>query len=68
MYFVYLKVTDANNNTAYSSSAKVTVVPVPVGDYSVSLANHTSLVQALAYSTLLCAFAAALIVVKRKRK
>lgn len=68
MYFVYLKVTDANDVSAVSSSAKVTVVSVPVGGYSVSLAKHASVVQALAYSTLVCLFAAALIVVKRKRK
>jgi len=65
---VYLKVTDANDVSAVSSSAKVTVVSVPVGGYSVSLAKHASVVQALAYSTLVCLFAAALIVVKRKRK
>jgi hypothetical protein len=68
IYFVYLKVVDANHNTAYSTSAEVIVVMAPVGGYSVSLGTHASDVQAAAYSTLVCLFAVVLITVKRKRK
>ncbi|MGD0496118.1 MAG: hypothetical protein ABSB28_08760, partial [Candidatus Bathyarchaeia archaeon] len=68
MNFVYLKVTDANNNTAYSNNAKVTVFTAPVGGYSVSLAKHATLIQMASYTALIGLFAAAIIVVKRKRK
>ena len=68
MDFVSLKVTDANNNTAYSDPAKVTVIPPPVGGYSVSLANHEASIQMACYTSLISLFAAAIIVFKRKRK
>jgi hypothetical protein len=66
--FVYLKVTDVNNITAYSNTAQVTVITPPVGGYAVSLPKHALFLQTLAYMTLIGLFAAAVIVVKRKRK
>jgi hypothetical protein len=68
MDFVYLKVTDINNNTASSGYAEVTVITPPVGGYSVSLAKHETFVQTASYMTLMGLFAAAVIVFKRKRK
>lgn len=36
IYYVYLEVTDANNNTGQSDNPRITVTPVPVGGYSIT--------------------------------
>jgi len=68
IYYVYLKVTDANNNTAQSKTARISVTSVPVGGYAISLAKQTPLTPIAVYTTLIALFAAALSLTKRKRK
>jgi hypothetical protein len=67
-YLVYLVVTDANNKVAQSNVATVFVFPVPVGGYSVSLATHASNWLITAYFALVALFAAAMSLIRRKRK
>jgi hypothetical protein len=69
VYYVFLNVTDSNNNTAVSQTAKITVVPVPpVGGYAVSFGKNSSTSPIAAYTMLIALFAAVLSLIKRKRK
>ncbi|MEM3578282.1 MAG: PKD domain-containing protein [Candidatus Bathyarchaeia archaeon] len=68
IYYVYLKVTDANNNVVQSATARISVASVSVGGYSISLAKTTPVSQMAAYAMLIVFFAALLSVVKRGRK
>jgi hypothetical protein len=68
IYYVYLKVTDANNNIAQSETARITVAVVPVGGYSISLAKQTPTAYIAAYTTLIALSAIAMSLTKRKRK
>lgn len=68
IHYVYLKVTDANGNTAQSQTARITVAHPPVGGYSISLAKQTPLTPIAAYTTLIALFATELSLTKRKRK
>jgi hypothetical protein len=69
IYYVYLQVKDANNNTAQSETAKIIVIPPsPVGGYSISLAKRTPTSQIAAYTLLITLFGVALSLRKRKRK
>ena len=68
IYYVYLKVTEVNNNTAQSETARITVISVPVGGYSISFAKKTPTSHIAAYTTLIALFVAALSLTKRKRK
>lgn len=68
IYYVYLKVTDANNNVVQSDTSRITVSSVSVGGYSISLAKQTPTTHIAAYTTLIALFAAALSLTKRKRK
>jgi len=65
---VYLRVTDANNNTAQSETARVAVSPVPVGGYSISLTKQTPTHNMAAYFMLIALFGAVISLTKRKRK
>jgi len=67
-YYVSLKVTDAAGNTAQSDPAKVTVSSVPVGGYSVSLAEDAPITPTIAYTLLIVMFGSLLSLTKRKRK
>jgi hypothetical protein len=67
-YYVYLRVTDANNNTAQSGTANVIVSGVAVGGYSISLARQTPLFNMAAYGTLIALLGLALSLTRRKRK
>ena len=67
-YYVYLKVTDANNNTVQSATAKVTVTSVPVGGYSNSLISQTPLAGLMLYAAIIALFGAALSLTRRKKK
>lgn len=67
-YFVYLKVTDANNNTVQSATAKVTVISIPVGGYSNSLISQTPLASLMLYTAIIALFGAALSLTRRKKK
>jgi len=68
IYYVYLKVTDAKNNTATSDTARVVVLSVPVGGYSVSLTGRAPTIHIAAYFALVALFGAMLSLKKRKRK
>jgi hypothetical protein len=69
IYYVYLQVKDANNNTAQSETARITIIPsAPVGGYSISLAKRTPTSQIAAYTLLIALFGVALSLRKRKRK
>jgi hypothetical protein len=67
-FFVYLGITDADNNTASSTLARVTVVSTAIGGYSVSFAKSTPTTPAVAYFGIVAFFGLALIFTKRKRK
>jgi hypothetical protein len=69
-YYVFLKVTDANNNTAQSEAARIVVSSVPVGGYSISLTKQTPVLQLQTsiYTALIILFGAVLSLTKRKRK
>jgi hypothetical protein len=68
-YFVKLKITDSEANTAESDSASVTVTEqVPVGGYSVSITQPTQTAQLASYIFIMALFGVALSVAKRKRK
>jgi hypothetical protein len=68
IYYVYLKVTDDNNNVAQSETARITVSTVPVGGYSISLTKQTPPSHVAAYIALIALFGAILSLAKRKRK
>ena len=68
IHYVYLKVTDANNNVAQSETARITVSTVPVGGYSISLTKQTPPSHVAAYIALIALFGAILSLTKRKRK
>jgi hypothetical protein len=69
-YFVYLTVTDAQNNMASSTLARVLVLgPGPVGGYSIPFSeNEPAESTVAAYLGLVILFGIALALVKRKRK
>jgi hypothetical protein len=68
VYYVYLKVTDANNNVVQSDVARISVAAVPVGGYSISLVKQTPAFHIAAYTMLIALFAVAISLAKRKRK
>jgi hypothetical protein len=72
IYFVYLKVTDVNSNTAQSVPAEIVVLTAPpVGGYSdssLSMARKTPVTRMAAYIAMVTLFAAGLSLRKRKRK
>ena len=68
IYYVYVKVTDANNNVAQSETAKITATSVPVGGYSVSLTKPVAKMPLICYTMLLAIFAVAICLIRRKRK
>jgi hypothetical protein len=68
VYYIFLKVTDANNNTVQSATARVVVTSVPVGGYSVPLVTQPPTNPATAYFALITLFGIALSLMKRKRK
>ena len=69
IYYIHLKVTDANGNVEQSETARIVVTAMPVGGYSYSLANTNSKNNLTAYYlTLITLLAAVIIIVNRKRK
>lgn len=68
IYYVYLKVTDANATTAQSDTAKVTVGTVPVGGYSVSLSKNVPTPHLINYTMVIALFGVALSLLRRKKK
>jgi hypothetical protein len=67
-YFVYLQVTDAANNTASSTLARIMVPSGPVGGYSISFAKPAQTTPAIAYFAIVALFGLAISLKKRKRK
>jgi hypothetical protein len=68
IYYVYLRVTDVNNNTAQSQTVKVVALAAAVGGYSISLAQQTPLFHMAAYAALMAFLGLMLSVTRRKRK
>jgi len=68
IYYIYLKVTDANDTTAQSDTARITVTSVPVGGYSVSLTKPVAKTPLIFYTMLLAIFGTAISLIRRKRK
>jgi len=66
IYYVYLIVTDANNNTGQSETARVLVVSVPVGGYSVSFSRSSTNTSVAVYSVFLAMLGVAAVLVRRK--
>jgi hypothetical protein len=68
-YYVYLTVTDANENTASSTLARIIVTTGPIGGYAVSFTEpEPAGASAAAYLGLIALFSIILTIVKRKRK
>jgi hypothetical protein len=68
LHHVYLAVTDAAHNTAQSPTATITVLPRPVGGYSISSVKQPPMSYVTAYTAVLSLFGAILSLKKRKRK
>jgi hypothetical protein len=67
-YYVYLQVTDAGHITVQSGPAKVTVMPLPIGGYSIPYATQFQLTSVALYVASVALLGAALSLRKRKRK
>jgi hypothetical protein len=68
IYYVYLKVTDSNNNVVQSETARIVVSEVSFGGESVSLTKPVAKTPLLCYTMLLAIFSAIICLIKRKRK
>jgi len=68
IYYIYLKVTDANGNVAQSETARIVVSVVPVGGYSISSTRPVAMTPLICYTILLAIFGATISLIKRKRK
>jgi len=67
IFYVYLKVTDTEGNTAQSETARITVSAVPVGGYSIPIQLPTTAKPVNAYFALLTILTAISIVKLRRR-
>ena len=67
-YYVYLKVTDANNDVAQSDTARMIVTSVPVGGYSVSFDKHAIAKPLTGAVGLALALGISFVAIKRKTK
>ena len=68
IYYVHLKATDANANTAQSDAARITVATVPVGGYSVPIQVQTKAEPVLPYIALVAALTAIFTKLRPKTK
>jgi hypothetical protein len=68
VYFIYLRVTDTDNTTAQSQTARVDVISTPVGGISISQEKPLPIASIATYIALVGLFGAALSITKRKRK
>jgi len=66
IYYIYLKVTDAEGNVAQSETAKVTVLAVPVGGYSYTIQGHTTAKPITSYIALAAILACMFVAARRK--
>ena len=67
IYYVYVEVTDATSNKVQSDTARITVIPVSVGGYSVSLTKPAAKTPLIFYTMLLAIFGVVMSLIKRKR-
>ncbi|MEM2972277.1 MAG: PKD domain-containing protein [Candidatus Bathyarchaeia archaeon] len=65
IYFIHLKVTDAEGNIAQSEPARVSVATAPVGGYSTSIKEQTKSVKS--YMALITILTIALIIIKPRK-
>ena len=68
IYYVYLKVTDAKDNTAQSDTARITAATVPVGGYSIPLKVQTKAEPVLPYIALIATLTAVFTKLRPKTK
>jgi len=68
IYYVYVEVTDATSNKVQSDTARITVIPVSVGGYSVSLTRPVVKTPLIFYTMLLVIFGVVMSLIRRKRK
>jgi len=68
IYYVYLKVTDAEDNTAQSDTARVEVATVPVGGYSYLINKYTLSTPIATHIALIAIITVIFITTKRKTK
>jgi len=66
VYYIYLKVTDANDNTAQSDAARIAASAFPVGGYSVSLSKNVPAIRSIIYTMLMVMSTVALSLLRRK--
>jgi hypothetical protein len=66
IYYIYLKVTDAEGNVAQSDTARITVSAVPVGGYSVAIKGHTIAKPLTFYLALVVILAGVFVAIRRK--
>ncbi|MEM2738568.1 MAG: PKD domain-containing protein [Candidatus Bathyarchaeia archaeon] len=66
IFYIQLKVTDANGNTAQSETARVTAITVPVGGYSIPIITETNTEPTMLYITLITILTITFAVVRRK--
>jgi len=67
IYYVYVEVTDATSNKVQSDTARITVIPVSVGGYSMSLTKPVAKTPLIFYTMLLAIFGVVMSLIKRKR-
>ena len=68
VYFIYLRVTDTDNTTAQSQTARIDVISTPVGGISISQEKPLPTASIATYIALVGLFGAVLSFTKRKRK
>ncbi|RJS80816.1 hypothetical protein CW707_04820 [Candidatus Bathyarchaeota archaeon] len=68
IYYVYLKVTDAEGNNAQSDTARVAVAAVPVGGYSYPINKYTLSTPIATHIALTAILTAIFTTIKRKTK
>lgn len=66
IYYVYLKVTDGEGNTAQSDAARITVATVPVGGYSIPIQGQATAKPLAPYLILTAIISIAFTAIKRK--
>jgi hypothetical protein len=67
IYYVYLNVTDSRGRIAVSNTARIVVIAVPAGGYSVSLAKAPSSPSLALYVTVIAAFGAVMSLLKHRK-
>jgi hypothetical protein len=68
IFYVYLKVTDAKDNTAQSDTARIVVATVPVGGYSIPIQLLTTAKPVILHIALLTILTAIFITIKQKTR